>query len=226
MTPCAAARHVTRGRPRVAAPFRQRLREASVGTDPRRGAARTCAMRGILVLALSTVGCNAILGLSPTTREVADAARLDADPAAPDADPMAPDADRSVPDAAPVTIDAQLDARPPDACVPFDDHRECTADTCGNPPLDPGTPCASGVCDGAGACVACVQDQDCGLPNLDSCLRPVCVNHACAIGPAPRDTLCNGQQDQCDGAGNCIDCTTSGGCGECCICSVGVCVPV
>lgn len=145
------------------------------------------------MLALSTVGCNAILGLSPTTREVADAARIDADPAAPDAGPAAPDAASSTPDADPVAPDA--------------------------PPAAPDAPPAA-----VDAYVECTQDQDCGLPMIGACTMPVCVNHTCAIGPAPRDTLCNNQQDQCDGAGNCIDCTTSGGCGECCVCALGVCV--
>ena len=184
-------------------------------------------MRSLVVLALGAVGCNAILGLSPTTREASDAADAATITDGAVTDAVMIDADPLVPDA--VVVDANLaapDAGPPDACVPFDDGLECTANTCGNPPLGAGVPCSVGYCDGGGACVECVKDLDCGVPNTGSCTMPVCVQHACTIGPAPRDTLCNNQLDQCDGAGNCVDCTNSGGCGECCGCFSQVCLPV
>lgn len=160
-------------------------------------------------------GATRSSGSRPTTSgEAVDAAPPIVDGATADADPPTPDADPP-------------DAAPPDACLPFDDQRECTSNTCGNPPLGSGTPCASGVCDGAGSCVPCVLNTDCGLPSIGSCTMAVCTpQHACTIGPAPRDTLCNSNADQCDGAGHCVDCTTSGGCDECCACFAGVCLPV
>jgi hypothetical protein len=78
----------------------------------------------------------------------------------------------------------------------------------------------------AGPAPECFTDPDCGTPTPDSCVSyPTCVGGHCMLLPAPRDTFCNGFQDQCDGAGNCVDCTNSGGCGECCVCSGEVCIP-
>jgi hypothetical protein len=74
----------------------------------------------------------------------------------------------------------------------------------------------------------CVIDSDCGQPTPNTCTGyPLCdPDGVCTVGFAPRDTLCNNWADQCDGAGNCVDCTTSGGCGECCACFNEVCQPV
>jgi hypothetical protein len=80
--------------------------------------------------------------------------------------------------------------------------------------------------DDTGVCMTCTEDADCGAPVPGECTMPSCIDHACGTGPSPRDTLCNNQSDQCDGAGNCVDCTTSGGCGECCACFSQVCQPV
>jgi hypothetical protein len=52
-----------------------------------------------------------------------------------------------------------------------------------------------------------------------------CTFDTCGNPPLPRDTLCNGGADQCDGAGHCVECTNSGGCGECCVCLNQTCVP-
>jgi hypothetical protein len=53
-----------------------------------------------------------------------------------------------------------------------------------------------------------------------------CVNGTCQQGPAPAGTFCNGFDDQCNGAGVCVDCVNSGGCGECCVCnSMNQCIP-
>ncbi|MDC0719099.1 hypothetical protein [Nannocystis bainbridge] len=41
----------------------------------------------------------------------------------------------------------------------------------------------------------------------------------------PPGSLCNGQQDQCDMMGLCVDCVDNGGCSECCYCAGGICIP-
>jgi hypothetical protein len=118
--------------------------------------------------------------------------------------------------------------------VPVDDETEddgnpCTADTCsGTTPVHTpqAGPCPGGVCDMAGNCtpVICVRDTECGTST--ECYRYECRNGKCTEGPAPAGTLCNAQQDQCNGAGQCVDCVNSGGCGECCVCSASqTCVP-
>lgn len=66
-----------------------------------------------------------------------------------------------------------------DADVPIDGD-PCTDDRCDtgvadNPPSGPGAPCdkdGGKVCDGAGACVACVTASDCAIGQA-------CVNNAC-----------------------------------------------
>ncbi|WP_437746806.1 hypothetical protein WMF39_18390 [Sorangium sp. So ce1504] len=112
---------------------------------------------------------------------------------------------------------------------PEDDHNPCTSDTCvGTTPKhapQPGS-CPTGRCDDAGNCVPteCSRDAECGTST--ECIRFTCNDGLCAAQPAPAGSLCNSLQDQCDGAGRCIDCVNSGGCGECCTCSAaGVCVP-
>ncbi|XXX74458.1 hypothetical protein WMF30_43105 [Sorangium sp. So ce134] len=111
---------------------------------------------------------------------------------------------------------------------PEDDGNPCTSDSCdGTRPVHSPLPglCPGGRCDDAGHCVPsqCARDADCGAST--DCYRYTCNNGLCAEGPAPAGTLCNGLQDQCDGAGRCVDCVNSGGCGECCVCSAaGVCV--
>jgi len=112
---------------------------------------------------------------------------------------------------------------------PEDDHNPCTSDTCvGTTPKhtpQPGS-CPAGRCDDAGNCVPaaeCSRDAECGTST--ECLQYICDNGLCAARPAPAGTFCNSLQDQCDGAGRCIDCVNSGGCGECCVCTAaGVCV--
>ncbi|WP_437593590.1 hypothetical protein [Sorangium sp. So ce1000] len=112
---------------------------------------------------------------------------------------------------------------------PEDDQNPCTSDTCvGTTPVHSPQPgaCPGGRCDAAGNCVPaaeCAKDSDCGVST--ECVRYSCDGGLCAARPAQAGTFCNAQQDQCDGAGRCIDCVNSGGCGECCVCSAGgVCV--
>ena len=70
----------------------------------------------------------------------------------------------------------------------------------------------------------CLADKDC--PNLGiECTVPACVDGLCTSKIAPPGTLCNGQMDQCDMMGLCVDCVDNGGCGECCYCAGGICIP-
>jgi hypothetical protein len=113
-------------------------------------------------------------------------------------------------------------------CTPIDDGKECTDDVCvggvlKHTPKAERTPCATGYCTVAGDCRTCVFDSDCGAST--GCTGNACLNNACTTGPLKRGTLCNANVDQCDGFGNCVDCTDNGGCDECCVCSAQVCVP-
>ncbi|WP_437677109.1 hypothetical protein [Sorangium sp. So ce131] len=112
---------------------------------------------------------------------------------------------------------------------PEDDGNPCTDDLCqeampAHPPRA-GETCPGGVCDAGGRCVPrmCAGDLDCGIST--ECYRYTCQDGLCMEGPAPAGTSCNALQDQCDGAGSCVDCFNSGGCGECCVCQNFVCIP-
>lgn len=81
--------------------------------------------------------------------------------------------------------DAGRDAARPDAgpCpVGCDDGNPCTIDSCAasgcaHELSASGTPCSTGVCDGAGACVACVSDGECAGAT------PLCApDHRCTVG--------------------------------------------
>ncbi|MCY1009402.1 hypothetical protein OV079_28340 [Nannocystis pusilla] len=70
----------------------------------------------------------------------------------------------------------------------------------------------------------CLADLDC--PNDGGeCKVPACIDGRCAHKDAPVGSLCNGFQDQCDAMGLCVDCVDNGGCGECCVCAGGLCIP-
>jgi hypothetical protein len=109
-----------------------------------------------------------------------------------------------------------------------DDGNPCTTDACnGAMPThtpSPGSPCAQGVCDAGGACVAvqCGTASECGAST--ECLVWECVSSLCKATLQPGGTLCNGMKDQCDGKGSCVDCFDNGGCEECCFCANNVCV--
>ena len=113
----------------------------------------------------------------------------------------------------------QFDPAPAD--LP-NDSNECTEDKCtgttaSNPPTLPGSTCsASGgrVCDGNGACVACVQGTDCDTPPDSPCVVATCDgNHQCGTANAPPTTDCGDGpsctagsahlQDKCSG-GACV----------------------
>ena len=119
---------------------------------------------------------------------------------------------------APLEIDAAV-------CAPIDDNNPCTDDVCqdGRPahlPLDAGTACAAGVCDGAGACVGCLEDGDCtGLQICDEPNR-VCVDPTCSDGE--RD----GTEPDVDCGGPCLPtqpCADGLHCVDAADCASGVC---
>jgi hypothetical protein len=91
----------------------------------------------------------------------------------------------------------------------------------------PGTKCGPNLtkfCNSSGMCVDCLSAADCQNP-VTECTARACNNGACGTTPRPGGTLCNMFMDQCDGLGNCVDCFDNGGCGECCVCSMGHCIP-
>jgi hypothetical protein len=101
--------------------------------------------------------------------------------------------------------------------VPVDGNA-CTLDQCtggttpANPPAPPGASCSTGgtVCDGAGACVQCVNVSQCGTAAV--CNTKACVNNACVNGFSPPGTPCGAAsctggvaqaEDTCNGSGSC-----------------------
>lgn len=79
------------------------------------------------------------------------------------------------------------------------DGNPCTDDTCtagtpSNPPIaaksmcPPVAPSVTGVCDGAGACVECVDKDDCTNITESECEKRSCVNNKCVIAYEPQTT--------------------------------------
>lgn len=99
-----------------------------------------------------------------------------------------------------------------DLDLPGDDGEACTDETCndgmvGHPPLPADTVCASGFCDGDGACVECNNDAQC--PAAGACTVGVCSDGVCSVGFADMGTACNDglfctASDACDGGGSCV----------------------
>jgi hypothetical protein len=78
------------------------------------------------------------------------------------------------------------------------------------------TPCSSGVCDGAGKCVGCVDGTDC-----DS---GVCKNDHCSNTPSCDDKAKNGSETGVDCGGDvCDQCHIGQGCVDASDCRTGVC---
>lgn len=106
-----------------------------------------------------------------------------------------------------------------DSDVPVDGN-ECTADTCSrgtpsNPPESDGTPCGMGgllVCNDAGACVGCNNDDDC-LADED-CLDRFCDTGTtqCDVTVLPNNAPCTSDGVFCNGAETCQNatCTSPG----------------
>ncbi len=111
------------------------------------------------------------------------------------------------------------------------DNNECTIDSCSQNGIPThkarfGEVCSNGggTCNGEGQCSLCNRNL---CPAATTCFAPLCGNGSCQLAPRPAGDLCpfqsndpNDQYGQCDGNGVCLDCVTSGGCGECCVCSL------
>jgi hypothetical protein len=110
------------------------------------------------------------------------------------------------------------------------DNNECTIDSCsqnGTPTHKPrfGEVCSNGggTCNGGGQCALCNRNL---CPPATPCSAPICGNGSCQLAPRPAGDLCphisptdpNDTYGQCDGTGVCVNCVTSGGCNECCVC--------
>src|SRR5687767_3367902 len=111
-------------------------------------------------------------------------------------------------DPEPASVNPLADAGAADASsVPDGDvTSDASADVDGQPPID------------AAPCVP--------INDMNECTYDICTDGVPVNPPVPRDTSCRNGVDQCDGAGHCVDCTNSGGCGECCVCSAEhVCIP-
>ena len=109
-----------------------------------------------------------------------------------------------------------------DSDLPADDGNVCTGETCNNgapahPDKGSGTPCGgTNVCDGTGACVACLTSAQCGgsTPLCDTASHTcvACLNSTQCSTPTP---LCSNTTHtcvQCFGAGDCgtnNDCATN-----------------
>jgi len=119
---------------------------------------------------------------------------------------------------------------PDDDDVPADDGNDCTGDTCQagaevHPDLPTDTGCDQDgglFCDGAGACVECTQNNQCG--GGSACLVPACVDGGCTVVPAAANTPCSDgmfctANDACNANGVCVGsgnpCPGADGDGDC-----------
>ncbi|PCC66927.1 hypothetical protein SAMN02745121_00343 [Nannocystis exedens] len=92
----------------------------------------------------------------------------------------------------------------------------CQAGVCDEVALLPGAPCATGVCDGEGTCVACLLPDDCPMGQL--CVAQQCVPPTCDDGAE------NGMETDVDcGGPACAPCNPGGACDEDGDCASGVC---
>ena len=97
------------------------------------------------------------------------------------------------------------------------DGNQCTSDVCtagtpSNPPVAAGAACSQGggsLCNGSGACVACLAATDC--PGVDDeCQARTCTGGACGVSFTPAGTPLQSQTagdceaNVCDGAGNAV----------------------
>lgn len=92
----------------------------------------------------------------------------------------------------------------------------CEAGVCGQDFVAAGDPCATGVCDGVGACVDCLVDLDC--PQGQVCLAAQCAPPACD------DNIEDGQETDIDCGGPvCPACAPGDQCQVPADCDSGVC---
>jgi subtilisin-like proprotein convertase family protein len=86
--------------------------------------------------------------------------------------------------------------------------RSCTASACGTTFAASGTACTEKggkLCDGKGACLACLADADCGMST--ACAQYTCNAGTCPTHPdLPVGTSC-GSSALCDGMGTCVTCS-------------------
>jgi len=94
-----------------------------------------------------------------------------------------------------------------DTDVPVD-GKECTLDQCvdgipSNPPVASGTVCTQGgiLCDGNGACVACLADGNCTDP-----LKPYCLSHLCVPASCKDGVMDSGETGVDCGGPDCPPC--------------------
>jgi hypothetical protein len=113
----------------------------------------------------------------------------------------------------------------------------CTAGTCGSSNLAAGTvvanatpgDCHSDQCDGnGGVTMGAVDPKDKPADDGNACTLEVCTAGAPGHPPAPVGTPCAQGGSTCDGAGQCVGCTTDGDCaagGACQVahCTAGLC---
>lgn len=106
-------------------------------------------------------------------------------------------------------------------CMPIDDNNPCTDDICDNElpvhePTAAGTACNGGgtLCDGAGACVECLDGGDCasGMCTQNTCAEPTCM-----------DGVKNGDETALDCGGSCAACGDGEPCAVAADCSSNVC---
>ena len=125
-----------------------------------------------------------------------------------------PDEDQTPNDCARLQCDGAggVESATDPADLPADDSNQCTVASCsGGPnyvPLQTGLPCTDNggtVCDGAGACVACNSDFECGTST--ECELHRCVDNACVVENVTAGTVVTMQTSgdcqrlECDGAG-------------------------
>ncbi|MCC6521064.1 MAG: hypothetical protein IT373_00240, partial [Polyangiaceae bacterium] len=100
----------------------------------------------------------------------------------------------------------------------------CIAGQCDFDPEPAGTVCAEGngvQCDGLGACVECLDAQDCTDPTLPVCLQGACVPVHCENGTYdPAD----GETDVDCGGADCPTCANGDGCNLATDCTSNRCV--
>ncbi len=102
----------------------------------------------------------------------------------------------------------------------------CNGGICATMQAPQNTPCnddGGKLCDGAGTCVACIVDADCGL-SMGHCQDNVCVAATCTNG------LLDGSETSLDCGGSCPSCPNGATCmipGDCTsgVCDVSTCRP-
>lgn len=103
----------------------------------------------------------------------------------------------------------------------------CDDGCCGTTTLGQGEVCVGGMCDGQGACVQCLMNENCNLPQPTKCIVNTCTAHQCGTGFAGEGKPCNDHGGvMCNGMGKCVQCNADVDCpGNACN-DDKVCVPV